>query len=97
MSPGHCGSAWRFPISVESAKQLESRAGKVVVVMGEDERKRWAMDRLPFPYSEALRLRAADVSDEVIAQVLAVEVDSVESVLEMAEAKLAAIRAEYRR
>ncbi|MFC9664679.1 hypothetical protein ACFVJ5_30980 [Nocardia sp. NPDC127606] len=65
--------------------------------MGEDERERWAMDRLPFPYAEALRLRAAGISDAVIAQVLAVEVDSVESVLQMAEAKLAAIRTGHRR
>ncbi|WP_433684579.1 hypothetical protein [Nocardia sp. CA-119907] len=60
--------------------------------MSEDERDRWALDRLPFPYAEALRLRAAGVSDEVIAQVLAVDVDSVGSVLQMAEVKLAAIR-----
>lgn len=68
-----------------------------MVVMGEDERERWAIDRLPFPYAEALRLRAAEVSDEVIAQVLAVDVDSVETVLQMAETKLAAIRAGHRR
>ncbi|WP_040700749.1 hypothetical protein [Nocardia vinacea] len=60
--------------------------------MSEDELDRWALDRLPFPYAEALRLRAAGVSDEVIAQVLAVDVDSVGSVLQMAEMKLAAIR-----
>ncbi|WP_216915449.1 hypothetical protein OG225_41710 (plasmid) [Nocardia sp. NBC_01377] len=65
--------------------------------MDEDERDRWAMDRLPFPYLEALRLRAAGVTDEVIAKVLALDVAAVGSVLAMAEVKLAAIRARGRR
>ncbi|MDR7173068.1 DNA-directed RNA polymerase specialized sigma24 family protein [Nocardia kruczakiae] len=50
-----------------------------------------ALDRLPFPYAEALRLRAAGVKDEVIAEVLEIESDAVGPLLWMAEAKLAAI------
>ncbi|MBH0776744.1 hypothetical protein [Nocardia bovistercoris] len=65
--------------------------------MSEDERDRWAIDRLPFPYAEALRLRAAGVDDEVIAQVLALDVAAVGSVLTMAEVKPAAIRDRGRR
>ncbi|WP_157978412.1 MULTISPECIES: hypothetical protein [Nocardia] len=60
--------------------------------MSEDERDRWAMVRLPFPYAEALRLRAAGIGDEVIAQILALDVTAVGSVLAIAEVKLAAIR-----
>ncbi|MGW6422427.1 hypothetical protein ACWF82_07105 [Nocardia sp. NPDC055053] len=60
--------------------------------MTEDERLRWAMDRLPFPYAEALRLHAAGITDEVIAEVLGVDIDAVDSVLDMAARKLAVIR-----
>ncbi|WP_328407154.1 hypothetical protein [Nocardia sp. NBC_00403] len=62
----------------------------------EDELDRSVVDRLPFPYAEALRLRAAGVTDEVIAQALGVEADAVGSVLQMAEAKLATLREQRR-
>jgi hypothetical protein len=58
--------------------------------MGDDEHEAW--DRLPFPYAEALRLRAAGVAEEVIAEALTIEFDAVGPLLRMAEAKLAAIR-----
>ncbi|MFD6357041.1 hypothetical protein [Nocardia tengchongensis] len=54
--------------------------------------KNEALGRLPFPYAEALRLRAAGITDEVIAEVLDIESDTVGPLLRMAEAKLAAIR-----
>ncbi|MGY2119602.1 hypothetical protein ACW9HR_37435 [Nocardia gipuzkoensis] len=60
--------------------------------MGDNEQWEQAVDRLPFPYAEALRLRTAGVADEVIAEVLTIEVDAVAPLLRMAEAKLAAIR-----
>ncbi|MFD6388564.1 hypothetical protein ACWF9G_06685 [Nocardia sp. NPDC055029] len=60
--------------------------------MTEDERHRWAMDRLPFPYAEALRLYEAGITDEVIAEVLGVDINAVDSVLDMAARKLAVIR-----
>ncbi|MET8877236.1 hypothetical protein [Nocardia sp. NPDC004604] len=60
--------------------------------MSNDEQWQRAVDRLPFPYAAALRLRAAGVSDEVIAEVLSIEVDAVGPLMRMAEAKLAAIR-----
>lgn len=56
-----------------------------------------ALHRLPFPYAEALRLRAAGVADEVIAEILTIELDAVGPLLRMAEAKLAAIRGHDRR
>lgn len=65
-------------------------SGGTVGVVGDDENE--ALDRLPFPYAEALRLRAAGVADEVIAEVLGIESDAVGPLLRMAEAKLAAVR-----
>ncbi|WP_280310368.1 hypothetical protein [Nocardia abscessus] len=62
-----------------------------------DDDEQGALDRLPFPYAEALRLRAAGVADEVIAEVLTIEFDAVGPLLRMAEAKLAAIRGHLRR
>nr|WP_228820418.1 hypothetical protein [Nocardia abscessus] len=59
--------------------------------MSDDEQWQQAVDRLPFPYAEALRLRAAGVADEVIAEILTIEVEAVGPLLQMAETKLAAI------
>ncbi|MBF4999605.1 hypothetical protein IRT45_20895 [Nocardia sp. BSTN01] len=60
--------------------------------MSDDEQWQLAVDRLPFPYAEALRLRAAEVTDEVIAEILGIDVDAVGPLLRMAAAKLATIR-----
>ncbi|WP_433734857.1 hypothetical protein ACQP0C_41980 (plasmid) [Nocardia sp. CA-129566] len=46
--------------------------------MKDDEQWQHAVDLLPFPYAEALRLRAAGLADEVIAEVLRIEVDAVD-------------------
>lgn len=58
----------------------------------QNEQEPAVVDRLPFPYSEALRLRAAGIADAVIAQVLGVDIDAIDSILEVAEAKLATLR-----
>ncbi|MFD3458387.1 hypothetical protein ACFWVM_01640 [Nocardia fluminea] len=43
-------------------------------------------------YAEALRLHEAGIAGEVIAEVLGVDIDAVDSVLDMAARKLATIR-----
>ncbi|HEY5843319.1 MAG TPA: hypothetical protein VIU87_18015 [Mycobacterium sp.] len=53
-----------------------------------------ALQLLPAPYSLALRLRDAGVSDEVICEYLEVEPEGLAALLEVAEAKLAAARKE---
>lgn len=50
-----------------------------------------ALERLPTAYAVALRLRDAGASDETIAEALGVDVLSLPVLLELAEAKLAAI------
>lgn len=47
------------------------------------------MDRLPLPYSEALRLRDAGVADEVIAAILGIEPEALDTLMRVAHAKLA--------
>ncbi|WP_439030655.1 hypothetical protein [Gordonia terrae] len=49
---------------------------------------RCALDRLPLPYSEALRLRMAGISDSVIADILGVDSTALPGMFEIAEAKL---------
>lgn len=49
-----------------------------------------ALDRLPLPYSVALRLRAAGVEDTVIAECVGVEPEGLQPLLAIAHAKLAA-------
>lgn len=51
-----------------------------------------AIDRLPTPYAVALRLRDAAVPDDVIAEALGIDPLSLPSLLNLAEAKLAAIQ-----
>jgi hypothetical protein len=58
-------------------------------VATEDER-RAAIDRLPLPYSTALRLRDAGIPDDLIAECIAVEPEAMPTLLTLAEAKLAA-------
>ncbi|MFY9807476.1 MAG: hypothetical protein WAK86_09450 [Pseudonocardiaceae bacterium] len=50
-----------------------------------------AISRLPGAYSLALRLRDAGVADELIAECLAVEREALDPMLDVAEAKLAAL------
>jgi hypothetical protein len=50
-----------------------------------------AIERLPFPYATALRLRAEGVPDETIARSLAIDQDAAVAFFELAEAKLGAI------
>ena len=50
-----------------------------------------AMRHLPGTYSLALRLRDAGLTDELIAECLAVDREALDLLLQVAEAKLAAI------
>jgi hypothetical protein len=52
--------------------------------------RRDALERLPLPYSTALRLRDEGVSDELIAKCVGIEPEAVGTMLRLAEAKLAA-------
>jgi hypothetical protein len=47
-----------------------------------------ALRKLPLPYSLALRLRDAGVAPEVVCEYLDVELDALEGIYRMAEAKL---------
>jgi hypothetical protein len=58
--------------------------------MNTDHTRRAALDRLPLPYSEALRLRDAGVGDDVIAEILAIEPEALGTLMRIAEDKLAA-------
>ena len=49
-----------------------------------------ALDRLPLPYSVALRLRDAGIEDAVIAECVGVEREGLQALMRIAEAKLAA-------
>ncbi|MGH3920048.1 MAG: hypothetical protein ACRDRY_02840 [Pseudonocardiaceae bacterium] len=55
-----------------------------------------AIRHLPGAYSLALRLRDAGLADELIAECLAVEREALEPLLDVAEAKLAAILGDER-
>lgn len=59
--------------------------------MNKDRRRRSAIDRLPLPYSEALRLRDVGVDDDLIATVIGVEPEALCALLAIAETKLDAI------
>ena len=48
------------------------------------------MDQLPVTYATALRMRDAGICDEVIAQCIGVEGDAISTLMQLAEAKLAA-------
>jgi hypothetical protein len=54
-------------------------------------RRREALNRLPLPYSTALRLRDAGITAEVIAECIGVERESLPALMRLAEAKLAAV------
>ena len=50
------------------------------------------MERLPLPYSVALRLRDAGIDDAVIAECLGVEPEALRPLMQIAQAKLDAAR-----
>jgi len=54
---------------------------------------REAIEQLPGVYAEALRLRAAGLTWHDIGRRLGIEPEAVETLLHIAEAKLAAVRA----
>jgi len=60
------------------------------VVVSGDANRHAALDRLPLPYSEALRLRDAGLPDELIAEIVGVEPEAFATMMRVAEAKLAA-------
>jgi hypothetical protein len=49
-----------------------------------------ALRKLPLPYSLALRLRDAGVAPDVVGEYIGVEVDALDGIYRMAEAKLEA-------
>ncbi|HEX2284549.1 MAG TPA: hypothetical protein VHI10_06935 [Mycobacterium sp.] len=57
--------------------------------MTDDDQRRDALNRLPLPYSTALRLREAGIPDELIAECVGVEPEAMETLLRIAQAKLA--------
>jgi hypothetical protein len=60
-------------------------------VTPEDSDRRRAIDKLPLPYSEALRLRAAGIADELVAEILDVDPAALPGVYALAEDKIAGI------
>lgn len=56
----------------------------------EHQRREDALDQLPLPYSTALRLRDAGIAGELIAECVGVDVESLPTLIRLAEAKLAA-------
>ncbi|PND54776.1 hypothetical protein CRM90_26105 [Mycobacterium sp. ENV421] len=65
----------------------------LTVVAAHRDRRDVALNRLPPAYSEALRLRDAGLSDELIADRIGVEREAIATFMTLAEAKLAAIAA----
>ena len=55
-----------------------------------DARRTESLQRLPLPYATALRMRAAGIADDVIAECVGVDVDTLPTFMRVAEAKLAA-------
>lgn len=53
-----------------------------------------ALQRIPRPYSLALRLRDAGVPDNLIADCLDIEPEALQPLLRLAEAKLAAVQSD---
>lgn len=58
--------------------------------MATDPRRAELLDRLPLPYATALRLRYAGISEEVIADCVGVDLDTLPTFMRVAEAKFAA-------
>jgi len=55
-----------------------------------DSRRAASLARLPLPYATALRMRDAGIDDAAIAQCIDVDLDALPTLMELAEAKLAA-------
>jgi hypothetical protein len=55
-----------------------------------DARRAESLQRLPLPYATALRLRDAGIADEVIADCVGVDLDTLPTFMRVANAKLAA-------
>jgi hypothetical protein len=58
--------------------------------MATDPRRAESLERLPLPYAPALRLRDAGIADDVIAECVGVDLDTLPTFMRVAEAKLAA-------
>jgi hypothetical protein len=58
--------------------------------MPTDPRRAESLQRLPLPYATALRLRDAEIADEVIAECVGVDRDALPTFMRVAEAKLTA-------
>jgi hypothetical protein len=58
--------------------------------MATDPRRAEPLERLPLPYATALRLRDAGIADDVIAECVGVDLDTLPTFMRVAEAKLAA-------
>jgi hypothetical protein len=61
-----------------------------------DSRRAASLARLPLPYATALRMRDAGIDDIVIAQCIDVDLDALPTLMELAEAKLAAAEEDRR-
>jgi hypothetical protein len=58
--------------------------------MATDASRAESLERLPLPYATALRLRDADIADDVIAECVGVDRDALPTFMRVAEAKLTA-------
>ena len=58
--------------------------------MATDARRADSLQRLPLPYATALRMRDAGIADELIAECVGVDLDTLPTFMRVAEAKLAA-------
>jgi hypothetical protein len=58
--------------------------------MATDARRAQSLGRLPLPYATALRLRDAGIADEVIADCVGVDLDTLPTFMQVAYAKLRA-------
>ena len=63
----------------------------LIVMNGQIDEREAGLRRLPTSYSLALRLRDAGVDDSVICTYVSIEPEALPTLLELAEAKLAAL------
>jgi hypothetical protein len=64
--------------------------------MATDARRAQSLQLLPLPYATALRMRDAGIDDELIAECVGVDLDTLPTFMRVAEAKLAAASVEPR-
>ncbi len=64
--------------------------------MATDARRAKSLQLLPLPYATALRMRDAGIADELIAECVGVDLDTLPTFMRVAEAKLAAAFVEPR-